>query len=59
MSETVEVPIAIVLNCFIGVEVDFHRGTDALNGLMDENKDVDLAGFVINVVGMVVRFGVE
>jgi hypothetical protein len=59
MSEKVEVPNVIVLNCFTDIEVEFHRGTDALNGLMDETKDVDVTGFVINVVGVVVRFGVE
>ena len=47
------------MNCFTDIEVKFSRGTVALNGLMDEKKDEDVIGFVTNVVGVVVRFGVE
>jgi hypothetical protein len=47
MSEKVEVPIVIVLNYFTEIEVEFHRGTDALNSWMDEKKYVDVTGFVI------------
>ncbi len=56
ISEKVEVPIVIVLNCFTDIEVVFYRGTDALDGLMDEKKNVDVTGFIINVAGVVPRF---
>lgn len=47
MSKKVEVPIVIVLNYFTDIEVEFHRGTDALNSLTDEKKYVDVTCFVI------------
>ena len=59
MNKKVEVPIVIVLNCFTDIEVELHRGIDTLNGLMDEKKYVDVTGFVINVIRVVVKFGVE
>jgi hypothetical protein len=58
-SLKVEVPIVIALNCFTDIEVKFYCGTDVLNDLMDEKKDEVVIGFVINVVRVVVRFGVE
>jgi hypothetical protein len=47
MSKKVEVSIVIVLNYFTDIEVEFHRGIDALNSLTDENKYVDITYFVI------------
>ena len=49
----------IVLNCFTDIEVVFYRGTEALDGWVDEKKDVDVTGFVINVVRVITKFGVE